>query len=401
MEPVWPVLALRESPRLAHPPRRRVSTDRGGRTATTHPVVLRVYHSAVVGAWRARDRSLRQAGADVTLVSSRHWNEGGRVVALDPGDDDFVVGARTWGSHPNLFLYDPRPIWRAMRRRAPDIVDVHEEPCSLAATELRLLRRLLCPSASLVLYSAQNILKRYPWPVRVLERANLRAASGVYACNEGAVTILRRKGFTGVADVLPLGVDVERFAPSPEGPPAGGDGLRLGFIGRLERFKGVHVILEAMRHEPRWHLEVVGDGPLRSTLSSDVRRAGMQARVTFRGFVAHDDLPGLYRSFDVLVVPSLPTPQWEEQFCRVAVEAMASAVPVVASASGALPEVVGRGGVLFPHGDAAALRAALQRLDEDPDRRAALGRQAREWSTRFSWEAIARGHRALYEAVVS
>lgn len=323
------------------------------------------------------------------------------MVALDSGDDDFVVGAGTWGSHPNLFLYDPRPIWRAMRRRTPDIVDVHEEPCSLAATELRILRRLLCPSARMVLYSAQNIPKRYPWPLRVLERANLRAASGVYTCNESAATILRRKGFTGAAEVLPLGVDVERFSPSPERPPGGGAGLRLGFIGRLERFKGVQVILEAMRHEPRWNLEVVGDGPLHSSLAAAVRRAGMQARVSFRGFVAHDDLPELYRSFDVLVVPSLPTPHWEEQFCRVAVEAMASAVPVVASASGALPEVVGTGGVLFPPGDASALRVALQRLDEDPDRRAALGRQARDWSARFSWEAVARGHRALYDAVLS
>ncbi len=112
-----------------------------------------------------------------------------------------------------------------------------------------------------------------------------------------------------------------------------------------------------------------------------------------------EQLPELYRSFDVVIVPSLSTPGWTEQFCRVAVEAMASGVPVIASDSGALPEVVGDAGLLVPPGDPAALRGALNVLASDPDRRIELGRRGRTRSGRFAWETIAKEQLDFYAEV--
>lgn len=365
------------------------------------PVVTRVYHSAVVGNWRARDRSLRADGADVVLISAARWDEGGKEVTCEVEEDDFVLAVATIGSHPNLFLYDPRPIWRCLRLRPIDILDVHEEPCSLAAAELRLLRRLLCPSAKLVLYSAQNIFKRYPWPIRLLERGALRAASGAYVCNRRAGDILRQKGFRGRISVLPLGVDIECFAPDFPGGGSDGPGLRLGYVGRLEEHKGVQVVIEAMRGYGSWSLEIVGEGPYRQALMQQVRSAMLASQVNQRGFVPHHELPRLYRSFDVLVVPSLPTAAWEEQFCRVAVEAMASGVPVVASASGALPEVLGDGGLLFRPGDVSQLRDVLRRLESDRELRRTLVEAGLLRARQFSWKAVASRHRELYEEVLT
>ncbi len=370
------------------------------------PRVVHISRSGVIREWRERDRALRRQGADLVLVSASRWNEGGAVVELDASDEEFpVVAARTWGSHPNLFVYDPRPIWRVLRARPVDVVDAHEEPCSLAAAEIGLLRRLLQPSAPLVLYSAQNIFKRYPWPFRMLERMALAMASGAYVCNEEAGRILRAKGFRGRVALLPLGVDVDRFTPGTAGgvdhTPSGRRGLRIGYVGRLEARKGVEVILEAMAEEPDWSLQVVGEGEHRGFLQGQAKDLDLEGRVEFRGHVAQQELVGLYRTFDVVVVPSLPTPSWEEQFCRVAVEAMASGVPVVASATGALPEVVADGGLLFPPGDVAALRQALRELTRDPPRRHELGRRGRARSRLFSWEAVAEGQRALYDAVLS
>ncbi len=101
----------------------------------------------------------------------------------------------------------------------------------------------------------------------------------------------------------------------------------------------------------------------------------------------------------MLAVPSLPMPGWREQFGRVVVEAQASGIPVVASASGALPDVVGDHGLLVPPGDPPALHRALSRFLDEPglwERIRASGIGA---AGAFSWESVASAQLALYRAV--
>jgi glycosyltransferase involved in cell wall biosynthesis len=353
-----------------------------------------VYHSAVVTPWRRRDRELRALGVDVVLVSPRRWDEGGRDVALEPGDDDFVVPARTFGRHPYAFVYDPRPLWRLLRNGRYDVVDLHEEPASLAAGEGWLLTRLAGAGAAICLYSAQNIPKRYPAPFRWIERAMLRRSAGVHTCNREAGEILRGKGFSGLVRDLGLGVDVERFAPGDESTDAE-DGaaehatMRVGYVGRLEAHKGVDGLVRAVATVPDVTLEIVGAGPQRDALEAEVARLGLDSRVTFDGFHEQGSLAEVYRRFDVVVVPSLDTPSWLEQFGRVAVEAMASGVAVVASRSGALPEVIADAGLLVPPGDVDALASALVALRDDPARRAELVAAGRKQAAYFAWPEVA------------
>src|SRR5688572_20761298 len=117
--------------------------------------VLRIAHHGVVSEWRERERELRSLGADVTLISSKMWNEGGKRVRLSAEGDEFVRGAATIGRHPSAFLFAPAPLWRALGEQ-PDLIDLHEEPNSLAVAELRLLRWLRRSQVPFVLYSAQN-----------------------------------------------------------------------------------------------------------------------------------------------------------------------------------------------------------------------------------------------------
>ena len=128
-------------------------------------------------------------GVDVELLSARRTHEGAGVVELQPRPGDRVTGVGTIGRHPALFLYDPRPLWRALKNPI-DVIDIHEEPFALATAEILLLRRLRGNRAPVVLYTAQNLFKRYPVPFRWLERAALRAASGVSACNTRAAEIV-------------------------------------------------------------------------------------------------------------------------------------------------------------------------------------------------------------------
>ncbi|MRX43670.1 glycosyltransferase [Agromyces kandeliae] len=382
--------------------------------------VLRVSHSAVVDEWRGRERALTALGVDVELCCARRWHAGGAPVTLHARPDEHVQGVRTLGRHPALFVYDPLPLWRALGRDV-DVIDVHEEPFALATAEILLLRALRGRSrrTPVVLYTAQNLRKRYPVPFRWLERWALRAASGISACNTEAARIAEDKGFAGRAHVIPLGVDLEQFRPADAPGTTGGSGdadaaerpdagtgephdpsdpITVGFIGRLVPEKGLVLLLDALARDPRLRLRVVGTGPLASELRERAASVGVADRVELVGAVEPAGIPDVLRSFDVLAVPSLPTASWTEQFGRVAVEAMACGVPVVSSDAGALPDVVGGAGLVVPTGDAAALAEALAaasgpRADE---LRAAGFVRAEE----CSWGAVGRDYLDLYRSIV-
>ncbi len=358
--------------------------------------VLRLAHHAVVSEWRQRERELRELGVDVALISARRWNEGGVDVTLDPEGDGFVHGAATVGRHPSVFFFNPVPIWRQLSDR-PDLIDIHEEPNSLAAAEVLFLRLLRRNQAPFVLYSAQNLDKRYPIPFRWFERYALRHASAVYVCNREAGQILLRKGLRGSAVYLPLGVDLGLFAPEPKMSPSRVP--VIGYVGRLEPHKGVDVLLRALARTDDWCLRITGDGPARADLVRLAVELGIDGRVDFLGHARGEVIASRYRELDVLAVPSLPWPGWREQFCRVAVEAMASGVPVVASDDGAIPDVVADAGVLVVPGDPEALERGL-RSALDGSRWRELRAAGLTRAARFSWQRVASGQEALYREVL-
>ena len=366
--------------------------------------VLRVSHSAVVDEWRGRERALTGLGVDVSLVSARRWPEGGAVVALEPRLGETVTGVPTIGRHPALFLYDPRPIWRALGERW-DVIDIHEEPFALATAEILLLRAMRRRRPPTVLYTAQNLRKRYPVPFRWFERFALRTASGISACNAEAARIVEEKGFAGRARVIPLGIDLQRFrsdaaAPALAGPApdAGARPVTVGFVGRLVPEKGADVLLDALTRDPRLRARIVGAGPAEPALRARAVELEVADRVEFTGPIDPDDIEDFYRSLDVLAVPSLPTPTWTEQFGRVAVEAMASGVPVVSSDAGALPAVVGGAGIVVPAGDAGAL--ALGLVEAAGPRREELRSSGLARAADSSWEAVGDDYLELYRSVV-
>lgn len=359
--------------------------------------ILRVSHSAVVAAWRERERELRALGHDVVTLSAQRWDEGGVAVTVQPLPAEQVTGVRTFGRHPALFVYDPKPLWRALGETW-DVIELHEEPFALATAEILALRALRQQRAPYSLYSAQNIRKRYPVPFRWFERWALRRAAAVSVCNIEAGRICEDKGFPGKARLIPLGLDVRHFSPAAD-RAARRDGVVVGYVGRFAPHKGVDVLLAAVTGDQRLTLRLAGAGPQQAELSALVERLGLLGRVEFVGSLGQDALPDFYRSLDVLAVPSLPTPSWLEQFGRVAVEAMACGVPVVASDSGALADVVGGAGLLVPPGDVDRLREALLRVGDDPGLAERLRAGGLAFAANCDWPVVAKSYLELYATI--
>ena len=142
--------------------------------------------------------------------------------------------------------------------------------------------------------------------------------------------------------------------------------------------KGLFVLLEAVaRLTEDVRVMVVGSGPLKVELLKKAQALRLDGRLELHEGVPHPEVPQYLQQMTVLVLPSLTTPTWKEQFGHVLIEAMASGVPVIGSDSGAIPEVIGDAGLVVPEGDVEALAEALRRLVSTPGLRTDLASRGR------------------------
>jgi len=192
-----------------------------------------------------------------------------------------------------------------------------------------------------------------------------------------------------------LGVDPDCFFPDEPRREAKrrelglADRFTIGFVGRLTESKGVRDLFAALSGlQEEWALLMLGDGDLRRTLEAQAESNGWP--VCFPGHVPAADVPDFMRAMDCLVLPSRTTPTWQEQFGLVLAQAMLCGVPVIGSSSGAIPEVIGDAGLVFPEGDDVSLRACLSSLAVDASRRSSLAKDGFARGTQtFSTVALA------------
>jgi len=283
---------------------------------------------------------------------------------------------------PHRGLY--RTLGFGMRAASPHIIHVEEEPDSLAALQVAMTRRIVAPSARLVLHTWQNVDRPKGPHVKTVLAVTLRAADAVLCASDAAVRVLRAQGFAGLAPViLPGGFDPETFHPRRARPfaaaktpafPYDRGSFTVGYVGRLAREKGLDTLVSAVaRLGPPVTLEIAGTGRLEAALARQARAEDLgEYRIRFLGHLDADAVADFLNRIDVLVLPSRTTRVWAEQFGRVLVEAMACGTPVVGSSSGEIPAVIGNAGLVFPEGDAVALAERLFMLRRSPELRAGL-----------------------------
>jgi glycosyltransferase involved in cell wall biosynthesis len=235
------------------------------------------------------------------------------------------------------------------------------------------------------------------------ERHNLALkaarADVVVAISDHARDRLRAIDASGEAriEVVHCGVDLRVYdgRPARRGPTAP---LRLLTVARLERRKGIETLLGALARlaggEPAIELTIVGDGPDRDRIVRRAAELGVDGAVTMAGAVAEDEVTRFYERADAFCLPSSA-----EGVPIVLMEAMASRLPVVATAIAGVRELVrdGESGLVVPAGDDLALADALRRLIDDPELGARLGENGREAvAAEFSLQRSAERIEALF-----
>ena len=206
-------------------------------------------------------------------------------------------------------------------------------------------------------------------------------------------------------EVIPCGVDLELFHPLDKGRAREELGLpanlkMLLFVGRLQPFKGIDILLHAVARLDREDLRLLvlggdsgGDGEVARlrTLSAEL---GIEEKLAFFGTVEHTRMPLFYNAADVCVVPS-----YHESFSLVALEALASGTPVVASRVGGLATIVkdGETGYLIGELSPAAFAERLELLLSDEELRQRMGDAARSSAMKYAWSVVGRQVLHVYE----
>ena len=244
------------------------------------------------------------------------------------------------------------------------------------------------------------------WPpplFRKLWRRILRHTDCCIACSSYAREELLRVMPSAAIEVLYNGVDVESFAPGESGfdPACGYDPgcLKVGTVARLSRNKGVDVLCR-LAAELRGEVEIFLAGPVDPGFSAELNKLAEAPNIHLLGSIAHGSIPDFYRFLDCFVLPSR-----FEAFPLTILEAMASGCPVLATRVGGIPEMIApeeEAGLLFPVGDAAALKAHLLRLRTDQSMLRHLGEQGRARAVRrFSLQQTMTGALAAYERALA
>ena len=220
----------------------------------------------------------------------------------------------------------------------------------------------------------QKQILRFYRPIlwRVLRRADrLLATSPQYAQSSPSL-----QRFAGKTEIVPLGIDLTLFHP-PATEQSRSPEPTILFVGRFRYYKGLSVLLDALRLVPEGHLILCGSGPEEPDLRARAAHPDLAGRITFTGAVPEEELIRLYQQAWVFVLPSV---ERSEAFGQVLIEAMASGLPVISTELGTGTSYVnkaGQTGLIVPPRDPVALAEALRTLLSNATLRRQFGEAGR------------------------
>ncbi len=288
-----------------------------------------------------------------------------------------------------------------------DIIHLHAPypPGELAQLLLRVGRRTVITYHSDIVKQATLLRFYAPFLRKILQRADkILVSSPAYVQSSPFLAPLAARDPHKVA-VVHFGIDLARFQSSPAvtaraaelRQPYGPQPLIL-FVGRLRYYKGVSVLVEAMRHVPDAHCLIVGSGGEEQAIRALLDQHHLHDRVHLVGTISDADLPALYAAADIFALPSIHR---SESLGIVLLEAMAAGLPLISTELGTGTSYVnqhGETGLVVAPAHPAALAAALNRLVQNPGERQSMGKSAQIRAHQlFGLEQMLDATEAIYE----
>ena len=340
-------------------------------------------------------RGLRERGVPAVLVCAR----GGDLHQLATRDGLNLRAVDFAGDVDLRFVWRLAAILRAER---PDIIHIHSRR---GADTLGLIAAKITGIGKVILSRRVDDPVKPGW---LTQLRYVKLPDRVVTVSKGIARVLEAAGVpaSGIRQVYSA-IDFRAYQSAlevtaararldlPPGVPV------LVVIAQLIPRKGHRFLLQALptvlAKHPGTRVLFVGEGAEEAALRAEVARGGLESCVRFLGY--RNDIGDILRACDVLVHPATM-----EGFANVAVQAMASGIPVVSSAVGGMPESVRDGvtGLLVPPCDPPALAAALMRLLDDPALRARLGEQGRRIvEQEFNTDAMIEGNLRVYRELLA
>jgi glycosyltransferase involved in cell wall biosynthesis len=251
-----------------------------------------------------------------------------------------------------------------------------------------------------------------------------RKASALVACSAGLKARAQQFLPSAQIEVIPNGVDLERFHPAELGDSTGRVGqappilsntrvpvgqappyvptgvLRLLTVGRLSVTKRLPLLLETVARLQgqgcQVHLTVVGGGALEAELRQSLSERDLRDGVTLLGRREGDQMPEIYRQHDVYVSASM-----QEGMSNAMLEAMASGLPIVTTRCEGVDELIADNGIVVEDSRPESLATAMERLARDRAALRAMSIAARKKAEGFGWDQVARQYLDLYETTLS
>ncbi|MCV7421494.1 glycosyltransferase [Mycobacterium yunnanensis] len=301
-----------------------------------------------------------------------------------------------------------RGLAKALSSSRPDIVCIEYDPWQLQFLQAAALLAVTRSTARIVLVVKKNTFREPRSPTGRAKRAVAKWGIGKASAIVVASSMTRDMYIRDLSApdskivVQPhLAIDTKRFAPHSS--TVNSERIRIGFVGKIGRTKGLPELLSAFEGIERpagvgvelWLAGNFDDAEIE-------RRVASTSDVIYAGALNNNDLHQCLRQIDVFVMPARKLPDHEEHDGRAVLEAMASGLPCVVSDSGILPELVSpREGRVFQAGSVSQLRSCLQELVDDAPLRREMGERSRQRTlVTVSPDVLAASRAAIFEKTI-